>query len=101
MFSLDKPRWSDPPRLKIESILCFQFRPVVLLLFFWRIRRPQNVKKTATSMPEAAAVVARISVGHALSRVPDQATIVIFFGANSSLSGCNAIALPPRGTCAG
>src|SRR5437763_14265500 len=49
------------------------------------MRRPQNVKNTATSIPEAAAVVARMSVGHALSRVPDQATIVIFLGCAGSL----------------
>jgi hypothetical protein len=49
-------------------------------------------------MPDAAAVVARIRVGHALSRDPDQAMIVIFFGRNSSFGLVKSlIPLPPRG----
>jgi len=31
------------------------------LSFFWGTRRPQTVKNTLTSSPEAAAVVARMS----------------------------------------
>jgi hypothetical protein len=38
---------------------------------------PQKVWKTTTSQPNAAAVLARISGGYAMSSVPFVATIVI------------------------
>ena len=46
---------------------------------FTSANSPQNVKNTLTSIPEAAAVVDRISVGQTRSRCPSQATIVILF----------------------
>ena len=46
---------------------------------FTSVNRPQNVKKTLASMPEAAAVVDRISVGQMRSRSPPHAMIVILF----------------------
>src|SRR4029450_2515592 len=54
---------------------------------------PQNVKNSLTSIPEAAAVVDRISVGHTRSRCPSQATIVIlFFRLNPSTASRSASA---------
>jgi len=48
--------------------------------------QPQKVKKTSTSMPIAAAVVARIRVGHTLSRSPPQVKItsLLVFGGRSA-----------------
>ena len=46
---------------------------------FTNVNSPQKVKKTLASMPEAAAVVDRISVGQMRSRSPPHAMIVILF----------------------
>jgi hypothetical protein len=42
-------------------------------------KRPQKVKNTDTSIPDAAAVVDRMRVGQIRSRWPSQATMVILF----------------------
>src|SRR2546423_4148049 len=47
--------------------------------FFCRTRSPQNVKKTSTLRPEAAAVVDRIRTGQTRSRSPLQQTIAMLF----------------------
>ena len=60
---------------------------------FTSANNPQKVKNTLTSIPEAAAVVDRISVGHTRSRCPSQATIVIlFFRLNPSAASRSASA---------
>ena len=46
---------------------------------FTSANSPQNVKKTLACMPDAAAVVDRISVGQMRSRSPPHAMIVILF----------------------
>src|SRR6056297_2714821 len=50
----------------------------------WRISSPQNVWNTTTSQPNAAAVLARMSGGYAISKVPWVATMVIFFVPSSA-----------------
>ena len=52
------------PGFIIDIIFCIQFEPVMRTSGFTIAKSPQNVKKTEDSIPEAAAVVARIVVGH-------------------------------------
>ena len=47
-----------------DIIFCIQLSPVIRTPGFTIANRPQKVKKTLDSIPEAAAVVARIVVGH-------------------------------------
>src|SRR6266852_2410217 len=60
----------SPPRFMSESIFCIQLSPVMRTSFFTSGKSPQKVKKTVVSLPIAAAVVARMSVGQTLSSSP-------------------------------
>src|SRR5262245_66642439 len=69
-----EPGFICPSALVIQSLPVFRRRSGLT-----SANRPQNVKKTLTSIAEAAAVVDKISVGHTRSRCPSQAMIVILF----------------------
>src|SRR5579875_2292857 len=93
MCSLPRWRWSVPPRSKTDSIFCFRFTPVRRLSLRCSTRRPQKVKNTSTSRPEAAAVVERIRVGHTRSRSAlQQMTHILFWRA--STDGSVIVLLP-------
>jgi len=67
------------PGLSTDSAFVIHSLPVMRFSGFTSANRPQKVKKTDTSIPEAAAVVDRMRVGQMRSRWPSQATIVILF----------------------
>ena len=51
------------PGFITDIIFCIQLSPVIRTSGFTIANRPQNVKNTLDSIPDAAAVVARIVVG--------------------------------------
>ena len=59
-----------PGRCMTDSIFCIQFSPVIRFSSLTKAWRPQNVTKTRTVTPIAAAVEARIMVAQIFSRSP-------------------------------
>src|SRR3954462_4045331 len=78
-FNLESFAFAGDPGFITESIFCIQFSPVMRVPGFTSANSPQNVKNTDDSIPDAAAVVERISVGQIRSRSPLQAMMVSLF----------------------
>src|SRR6266536_622169 len=84
-------RWSVPPRSISDSPFCIQFLPVIRLSLRWSTRSPQKVKKTSTSRPDAAPVVARIMTGQTRSRALLQQMIAMRLASSSSVVVVSAV----------
>ena len=78
-----------PGRFMTDIIFCIQFSPKVRFSGLTRAMKPQKVKKMETSIPEAAAVEARMVVAQVFSRSPLSAMRMIVLVFTSSLGlGC-------------